>query len=100
MIATTFAEEVKALPGGEALEMCYSCGTCTSKCMIQLKQEPEYNPRRLLRTGDDGMRPEAYTNPHHVALLSLRPVLPGLPAANSHLRRHHRSQANCDAKRK
>ena len=49
MMKTTFAEEVKALPGGEALEMCYSCGTCTSQCMVQLKQEPEYNPRRLLR---------------------------------------------------
>ena len=60
---TTFAEEVKALPGGESLEMCYSCGTCTSQCMVQLKQEPEYNPRRLLRLVMMEMRAEAYANP-------------------------------------
>jgi heterodisulfide reductase subunit C len=30
----TFAAEVKAIPGGEHLEMCYSCGTCVSKCKI------------------------------------------------------------------
>ncbi len=63
MINTTFAEEVKALPGGESLEMCYSCGTCTSQCMVQLKQEPEYNPRRLLRMVMMEMRAEAYANP-------------------------------------
>ena len=44
----TFADRVRAIPGGEHLEMCYSCGTCVSKCMIQQKVEPEYNPRRLL----------------------------------------------------
>ena len=43
------AEQVKAIPGGEMLMMCYSCGTCTSKCMIQEKLEPNYNPRRLIR---------------------------------------------------
>ena len=42
-------EQVKAIPGGEMLMMCYSCGTCTSKCMIQEKLEPNYNPRRLIR---------------------------------------------------
>jgi heterodisulfide reductase subunit C/coenzyme F420-reducing hydrogenase delta subunit len=45
----TFADKVRAIPGGEHLEMCYSCGTCVSKCMIQQKVEPEYNPRRLMR---------------------------------------------------
>ena len=44
-----FAEQVKAIPGGEMLMMCFSCGTCTSKCMIQEKLEPNYNPRRLIR---------------------------------------------------
>ncbi len=47
MIGTGLANEIRAIPGGENLEMCYSCGTCTSKCMIQQKLEPEYNPRRL-----------------------------------------------------
>jgi coenzyme F420-reducing hydrogenase delta subunit/heterodisulfide reductase subunit C len=65
----TFADQVRAIPGGEHLEMCYSCGTCVSKCMIQQKVEPEYNPRRLLRmvmadrgrSGD--MRDEAFRSP-------------------------------------
>ncbi len=33
----SFAEEVKAIPGGEFVELCFSCGTCTSQCMIQQK---------------------------------------------------------------
>lgn len=59
----TFAEEVKALPGGEFLELCYSCGTCVSKCMIQQKLEPEYNPRRLLRMVMMEMKEEAFESP-------------------------------------
>lgn len=45
----SLAERVKGIPGGEMLMMCFSCGTCTSKCMIQEKLEPNYNPRRLIR---------------------------------------------------
>lgn len=59
----TFADEVRAIPGGEHLEMCYSCGTCVSKCMIQQKVEPEYNPRRLLRLVMMDMREEAFKSP-------------------------------------
>lgn len=57
---TTFADEVKAIPGGENLELCYACGTCVSKCMIQQKVEPDYNPRRLIRMVMMGMREEAF----------------------------------------
>lgn len=59
----TFADEVRAIPGGEHLEMCYSCGTCVSKCMIQQKTEPEYNPRRLLRLVMMDEREEAFKSP-------------------------------------
>lgn len=59
----TFADQVRAIPGGEHLEMCYSCGTCVSKCLIQQKVEPEYNPRRLLRMVMMGLREEAFRNP-------------------------------------
>ncbi len=59
---STFADQVRALPGGEHLDMCYSCGTCVSKCMIQQKLEPEYNPRRLLRMVIMDMRDEAYSS--------------------------------------
>ena len=59
----TFADQVRSIPGGEHLEMCYSCGTCVSKCMIQQKLEPEFNPRRLLRLVTMDMREEAFTSP-------------------------------------
>jgi len=59
----SFADEVKAIPGGEHLELCYSCGTCVSKCMIQQKLEPDYNPRRLLRLAMMGMKEEAFSSP-------------------------------------
>jgi coenzyme F420-reducing hydrogenase delta subunit/NAD-dependent dihydropyrimidine dehydrogenase PreA subunit len=59
----TFADKVRAIPGGEHLELCYSCGTCVSKCMIQQKIEPDYNPRRLLRLVMMGLREEAFASP-------------------------------------
>lgn len=59
----TFADRVRAIPGGEHLELCYSCGTCVSKCLIQQKVEPEYNPRRLLRMVLMGMEHEAFSSP-------------------------------------
>ena len=58
-----FADQVKGIPGGEHLEMCYSCGTCVSTCMIQQKLEPEYNPRRLLRMVMTDIREEAFESP-------------------------------------
>ncbi len=58
-----FSNQVRAIPDGEPLDMCYSCGTCTSKCMIQQKLDPEYNPRRLLHMVMLDMREEAYNHP-------------------------------------
>jgi heterodisulfide reductase subunit C len=59
----TFADEVKAIPGGEHLERCYACGTCVSKCLIQQKVEPDYNPRRLLRMVMMDLKEEAFQSP-------------------------------------
>jgi len=59
-IGSLFVDEVKAIPGGEFVEMCYSCGTCVSKCMIQQKGEPEFNPRRLLRMVMMEMKEDAF----------------------------------------
>lgn len=56
----TFADQVRAIPEGEHLEMCYACGTCVSKCMIQQKIEPTYNPRRLIYKAMMGMDQEAF----------------------------------------
>lgn len=61
--STRFADQVKAIPNGEHLELCYSCGTCTSKCMVQRKLEPEYNPRRLLRMVVMDLRDDAFDSP-------------------------------------
>ena len=61
--AQTFADQVRAIPGGEHLEVCFSCGTCVSKCMIQQKIEPEYNPRRLLRLVMMDQREEVFKSP-------------------------------------
>ena len=58
----SLAERVKAIPGGEMLMMCFSCGTCTSKCMIQEKLEPNYNPRRLIREAVFNYQDEAFAD--------------------------------------
>lgn len=62
-ITKSFADQVRAIPGGEHLDVCYACGTCVSKCMIQQKVEPEYNPRKLIRMVMLGMKDEAFQNP-------------------------------------
>ena len=59
----TFADRVRATPGGEHLDVCFACGTCVSKCMIQQKVEPEYNPRKLIRMVMMGMSEAAFANP-------------------------------------
>ena len=58
----TFASKVRAIPGGEHLEMCFSCGTCVSKCMIQQKVEAEYNPRRLIRKAVFDLDQDAFSD--------------------------------------
>jgi heterodisulfide reductase subunit C len=57
---TTLADRVRAIPGGEHLYMCYSCGTCVSSCMIQLTGERSYNPRRLIQKVLNGLEQAAY----------------------------------------
>ena len=59
----SFADQVRAIPGGEHLDACFACGTCVSKCMIQQKVEPEYNPRKLIRMVMLGLQEEAFKNP-------------------------------------
>ena len=59
----SFADHVRANPGGEHLDVCFACGTCVSKCMIQQKVEPQYNPRQLIHMVMMGMREVAFKNP-------------------------------------
>ena len=59
---TTLADRVRAIPGGEHLYMCYSCGTCVGSCMIQLTGETSYNPRRLFQKVMNGFEDEAFAD--------------------------------------
>ena len=59
----TFADQIRSIPSGEHLDVCFACGTCVSKCMIQQKVESRYNPRKLIRKVMMGMREEAFQDP-------------------------------------
>ena len=50
------------LPGCEKVDMCFSCGTCVSRCPIQQKVEPAYNPRRLLKMVASNMKQETFSS--------------------------------------
>jgi heterodisulfide reductase subunit C len=52
-------DRLRAIPGGEHVYMCYSCGTCVGSCMMQ-KVEPSYNARRLIQKVVRGMAEEAF----------------------------------------
>ncbi len=53
--SSTFAKEVAHVPGGESLSVCYSCGTCVSRCIIPWRDRA-YNPRQVLHKASLGMR--------------------------------------------
>jgi heterodisulfide reductase subunit C len=59
----TFSDRVNATPGGEHLRMCYACGTCVSRCMVQERLEPAYNPRRLIKKAALDLESEAFADP-------------------------------------
>jgi len=56
-------DQVRAAPGGEYVSICYSCGTCVSRCLIQEKINKEYNPRRMMKMVMMGMRENAFDSP-------------------------------------
>jgi heterodisulfide reductase subunit C len=56
----TMADQVRAVPGGEHVMLCYSCGTCVGSCPIQLTGELAYNPRRLIQKVVRDMEQEAF----------------------------------------
>lgn len=55
-----FSDRVSTSPGGEHLRLCYACGTCVSRCMVQDRLEPTYNPRRLIKKAALDLEMEAY----------------------------------------
>lgn len=50
-----FKNEVKKIPGGERIMMCFQCGTCTADCPIARFSET-YRPRQLLRMAQLGLK--------------------------------------------
>ncbi|MDO9547259.1 MAG: 4Fe-4S binding protein [Pelolinea sp.] len=59
----SFMEQVQAIPGGEAVSVCFSCGTCVSRCLIQQKVEKAYNPRRMMKMVMMDLRESAFDSP-------------------------------------
>ena len=50
-----FKNEVKNIPGGERLMMCFQCGTCTADCPIA-RFSDSYRPRQILRMAQLGLK--------------------------------------------
>jgi len=46
-ISTTFGSEVTALPGGEWLNRCFSCGACSGICPVS-QAIPDFDPRKII----------------------------------------------------
>ena len=60
---TTLLDQVRAIPGGEHVSVCYSCGTCVSRCLIQQKIDKAYNPRRMMKMVMMDMLESAFDSP-------------------------------------
>jgi heterodisulfide reductase subunit C len=57
-----FREEVAREPGGENIRRCFQCGTCVAMCPVA-EQDPRYDPRRIIRMVNLGMRKEVLSGP-------------------------------------
>jgi len=56
----SFVEEVAATPGGENINTCIQCGTCTGSCPVA--GEMEYPPRKIIAMIRAGMREEVLSS--------------------------------------
>jgi heterodisulfide reductase subunit C len=41
-----FADEIRSIPGGEAIRECIQCGTCTGTCPVSIYMD--YGPRKVI----------------------------------------------------
>ncbi len=53
----SFKYEVANTPGGEHIQRCFACGTCSASCPVQ-EINKDYNPRKIIRMILLGMRKE------------------------------------------
>jgi heterodisulfide reductase subunit C len=56
-----FRDEIAAEPGGEHIQRCFSCSTCTAGCPVATVTD-KYNPRRIIHMALLGMREEVLTS--------------------------------------
>ena len=54
-INSAFAEEVTRIPGGEHLNLCYSCGACSGICPVS-QAIPEFDPRKIIHMVRMGLK--------------------------------------------
>lgn len=50
-----FKNEVKKIPGGERMMLCFQCGTCTADCPVA-RFSDTYRPRKILRMAQLGLK--------------------------------------------
>ena len=57
-----FKHDVAAHPGGENINLCFACGTCTAGCPVA-EVDAEFDPRGIIRQVALGMRQEVLSSP-------------------------------------
>ncbi|MDS1029984.1 4Fe-4S dicluster domain-containing protein [Bacillota bacterium LX-D] len=55
-------DRIALMPGGEQVNLCFLCGTCTAGCPVSLL-DPDYNPRKIMRMISLGMEKELLSSP-------------------------------------
>jgi len=58
--ADDFVQEISALPGGEKINLCIQCGTCSASCPNADKMD--HTPRELIAMARAGMREEVLSS--------------------------------------
>ena len=60
-INPAFSGEVTAIPGGEHLNRCYSCGACSGACPVS-QAIPDFDPRRIIHMIRMGLKDKLLTS--------------------------------------
>ncbi len=55
-----FLNEIRSIPGGEGVDLCIQCGTCTGSCPNA--NEMDYTPREMIAMIRAGMRDQVLTS--------------------------------------
>ncbi len=58
--ASSFVDEISALPGGEGIRLCIQCGTCTASCPNADKMD--HTPAQLIAMARAGLREEVLSS--------------------------------------